>query len=175
MSLLPYLLEELSQPTVYDQHFGLGLFDDDLLTPRHRAFSRYPALLQLQYPRPFRLSSAAQSGLSSVQNDSKNFKVNLDVQQFKPEEVSVKVADGYVVVDGKHEERSDEHGYISRQFTRRYKVPDNVDPNAITSSLSSDGVLSIGAPKKVLYTFPKLLINHFSDTCVIVVVNIDCF
>ncbi|MCP6508451.1 Hsp20 family protein, partial [Klebsiella pneumoniae] len=48
-----------------------------------------------------------------------------------------------------HEERTDEHGFISRQFTRRYKVPENVDPSAITSTLSSDGVLSIGAPTKV--------------------------
>lgn len=146
MSLLPFLFKELLQPTLYNQHFGLGLFDNDLLLD---ANSRYPDPLQLQYPRPFLLRSAAQSGLSNIKNDHSNFVVNLDVQQFKPEEVTVKVADGYVVVDGKHGERSDEHGYISRQFTRRYKVPDNVDLNAIRSSLSFDGILSIAAPKKV--------------------------
>lgn len=151
MSILPYLLEELSRPTVYDQNFGLGLFDDDLLfNPRHR-FSGYnhcPGLTML-YQRPQRLNLASQSGLSHIENNKNNFKVNLDVQQFKPDEVSVKVVDGYIVVDGKHEERSDEHGFISRQFTRRYKVPENVDPDTIVSSLSSDGVLSVGAPKKV--------------------------
>ncbi|XP_025407226.1 alpha-crystallin A chain-like [Sipha flava] len=149
MSILPYLLDELSRPTMYDQNFGLGLLDDDLLLgPRYHGRSHFPVLLK-SYLRPHRLSSAAQSGLSCIQNDKNNFKVNLDVQQFKPEEVSVKVVDGYVVVEGKHEERSDEHGYISRQFTRRYKVPDNVDSNSITSTLSSDGVLSVGAPKKI--------------------------
>lgn len=149
MSILPYLLEQLSQPTIYDQHFGLGLMGDDLiLEPRHLRHNHFPVLLR-QYQRPSRLSSALQSGLSHIQNDKKNFQVNLDVQQFKPNEVSVKVVDGYVVVEGKHEERSDEHGFISRQFTRRYKVPDNVDVTAITSTLSSDGVLIIGAPKKV--------------------------
>lgn len=149
MSILPYLLDQLSRPTVYDQHFGLGLLDDDLVLepPRHFGVARCPVLRP--YLRPGRLGLATQSGLSSVQNDGKNFKVNLDVQQFKPDEVSVKVVDGYVVVDGKHEERSDEHGFISRQFTRRYKVPDDVELAAITSTLSSDGVLSIGAPKKV--------------------------
>lgn len=149
MSILPYLLDQLSRPTLYDQNFGLGLLDNDLVLvePRHLGMARCPALQP--YLRPSRMGVATQSGLSSIQNDNKNFKVNLDVQQFKPEEVSVKVVDGYVVVDGKHEERSDEHGYISRQFTRRYKVPDNVDLAAITSTLSSDGVLSIGAPKKV--------------------------
>jgi len=147
MSLLPYLLEELSRPTIYDQHYGVGLLDDDLII-RPRRYTRCPALMK-PYHRQYRSSSAARSGLSCIQNDKNNFKVNLDVQQFKPDEVSVKVVDGYVVVDGKHEERSDEHGYISRQFTRRYKVPDNVDPAAITSTLSSDGVLSVGAPKKI--------------------------
>lgn len=147
MSLLPLLLEELSRPTVYDQHFGLGLLDEDMMVP-HSSYFRVPALLN-SYQRPFRLIAAPQSGLSHIQNDKDNFKVNLDVQQFKPDEVSVKVVDNYVVIDGKHEERNDEHGFISRQFTRRYKIPENVDPTSVTSSLSSDGVLSIGAPKKV--------------------------
>lgn len=147
MSILPFLLDELSRPTVYNQHFGLGLLDDDLLVQPHYGYMR--PILTRPYQGLRRTTPSARTGLSVIQNDRNNFKVNLDVQQFKPDEVSVKVVDGYVVVDGKHEERSDEHGYISRQFTRRYKVPDNVDPAAITSTLSSDGVLSIGAPKKV--------------------------
>ncbi|XP_025406588.1 alpha-crystallin A chain-like [Sipha flava] len=149
MSILPYLLDELSRPTIYDQHFGLNLLDDDLvLHPRrlHRRLNHSPSFML--YQRPYRPTASSQ-GLSHIQNDKNNFKVNLDVQQFKPDEVSVKVVDGFIVVDGKHEERSDEHGFISRQFTRRYKIPDNVESDAIVSSLSSDGVLSIGAPKKV--------------------------
>lgn len=151
MSLLPYLLEELSRPTVYDQHFGLGLLDDDMTVPRNSYFG-LPIGLR-GYQRPWRIVAAPQSGLSCIHSDKDGFKVNLDVQQFKPEEVSVKVVNGYIVVDGKHEERSDEHGFISRQFTRRYKIPETVDPNTVTSSLSSDGVLSIGAPKKVSFHF----------------------
>lgn len=153
MSVLPYLLDELSRPIVYDQNFGLGLFDDDLFVQPHFGFNNRHPLLMRTYQRPLRLSSAAQSGSSHIQNDKNNFKVNLDVQQFKPEEVSVKVLDGYIVIDGKHEERSDEHGFISRQFTRRYEIPENVDPAAITSTLSSDGVLCVGAPKKVFTIF----------------------
>ncbi len=75
--------------------------------------------------------------------------VSLDVQQFKPEEINVKVVDDHVVVEGKHEERQDKHGFISRQFTRRYLLPPNVNIEAVKSSLSSDGILSISAPKKV--------------------------
>lgn len=42
----------------------------------------------------------------------------------------------------------DDHGFISREFLRKYRVPAGVDPANITSSLSSDGVLTITAPRK---------------------------
>lgn len=74
------------------------------------------------------------------------FQVSLDVQQFKPEELSVRFKEGSVVVEGKHEEKEDVHGFISRQFTRRYELPETVDSNALQASLSSDGVLQLFAP-----------------------------
>lgn len=79
-----------------------------------------------------------------------NFQVILDVQQFTPEEITVKAANNSVVVEGKHEEKRDEHGFISRQFSRRYLLPQGYDVVDLTSSLSSDGVLTITAPKKQL-------------------------
>lgn len=39
----------------------------------------------------------------------------------------------------------DEHGYIAREFHRRYRLPPGVDPAAVTSALSPEGVLSIQA------------------------------
>ena len=54
-----------------------------------------------------------------------------------------------VVVEGKHEERADDHGYISRHFVRRYVLPEHYNMEQLNSSLSSDGVLTITAPKKV--------------------------
>lgn len=74
--------------------------------------------------------------------------INLDVQQFKPEEVNVKIVDDYLVIEGKHEEKQDQHGYVSRQFTRRYRLPDTIVKENISSTISSDGVLQITAPKK---------------------------
>ncbi|XP_075221781.1 protein lethal(2)essential for life-like [Lycorma delicatula] len=145
MSLLPYLvnelLDEVNSP-LYDQHFGLGL----------RPSTDVPRLLQVPlysgYIRPWRHLTSAGSGVSSLQNSKDDFKINLDVQQFKPEEVSVKLQGDYLVVEAKHEERQDKHGFISRQFQRRYKLPENVDHEKIKSQLSSDGVLTLIAPKK---------------------------
>ncbi|XP_015106357.1 alpha-crystallin B chain isoform X2 [Vicugna pacos] len=76
------------------------------------------------------------------------FSVNLDVKHFSPEELKVKVLGDVIEVHGKHEERQDEHGFISREFHRKYRIPADVDPLAITSSLSSDGVLTVNGPRK---------------------------
>uniref|UniRef100_A0A182K610 SHSP domain-containing protein n=1 Tax=Anopheles christyi TaxID=43041 RepID=A0A182K610_9DIPT len=81
--------------------------------------------------------------------------INLDVQQFTPHEITVKTVNNSVVVEGKHEEKQDEHGYISRHFVRRYVLPDEHDPKDVISSLSSDGVLTIVAPKKIQRPVPE--------------------
>nr|AFX84562.1 21.9 kDa heat shock protein [Lygus hesperus] len=156
MSLLPALLNELiedlnnlNRPTryllgdLYDQHFGLGLGD----IPSTR-LPHLPAI-RAGYLRPWRNLAPPESGISTVKVDESQFKVSLDVSHFKPEELNVHVdGNGYVVIDGKHEERSDEHGLISRQFTRKYKLPETVDLDTLASSLSTDGVLTIAAAKK---------------------------
>ncbi|MCQ9140752.1 small heat shock protein [Bacillus amyloliquefaciens] len=72
----------------------------------------------------------------------------MDVQHFAPDEITVKTSNGFIVVEGKHEEKQDEHGYISRQFVRRFKIPDDTNADAIESRLSSDGVLTVLASRK---------------------------
>lgn len=153
MSLLPLLLSEmLNNPRpsrIVDQHFGANLHPEDLLSavtvPGH-AILRTPA----GYLRPWRAGAAAQETGSTVSVDKDKFQVNLDVQQFAPEEITVKVTgDDTITVEGQHDEKKDEHGVISRHFIRRYIVPKGHDINHASSSLSSDGVLTITAPKIV--------------------------
>lgn len=149
--LLNELLDELNDPfsALTDQNFGIGLLHDDLNTRQRQPQTTTVSLpLASAYVRPWRITPARQSGVSNIHHDKAAFKVNLDVQQFQPEEVSVKVVDGFLVVEAKHEERQDKHGYISRSFTRRYKLPKDINQDAIVSSLSSDGVLTISATVK---------------------------
>lgn len=145
MSLLPFLFDYEERPRrLHDQHYGLGLAPEDLLS-----IAAGP-LMNREYYRPWRhLAAAARDMGSNIKSDKEKFQVNLDVQHFSPEEISVKTADGYIVVEGKHEEKKDQHGYISRQFTRRYALPEGCLPETVESRLSSDGVLSVTAPKKV--------------------------
>jgi len=91
-----------------------------------------------------------QQSLGEVRNDPNRFAVNLDVHHFSPEELNVKTTKDSIVIEGKHEEKSDEHGHISRHFTRRYALPKGVHAEHVTSKLSADGVLTIEAPKKAI-------------------------
>ncbi|KAF8789198.1 Protein lethal(2)essential for life like protein [Argiope bruennichi] len=100
MSLLPLLTrnwwDAWDYPSrIFDQHFGMGLLDSDLLPPT------------------------------------------------------------IIVIHGKHEEKTDEHGFVSREFTRRYLLPEGTDPETVKSSLSQNGVLTIEAPKKAIEPPPS--------------------
>ncbi|KAL1517570.1 hypothetical protein ABEB36_001315 [Hypothenemus hampei] len=78
------------------------------------------------------------------------FQVELDVDGFKPEELKVKTLtdQNAIEVEGRHEEREDDHGFISRQFVRKFVLPKGHDLKGVVSSLSEDGVLTITAPRK---------------------------
>nr|UTS59881.1 heat shock protein 20 [Monochamus alternatus] len=82
------------------------------------------------------------------ENQEQLFQVHIDVQHFKPEELLVKITENNksVTVEGKHEEKIDEHGSIFRHFVRKYILPENCDGSRLQSQLSSDGVLTLIAP-----------------------------
>ncbi len=119
-------------------HFGLGL------TPADLEIFVLPAHLQ-QQARDQKAGGDSNKAVQAFGKDG--FQVCMDVTHFKPNEISVKTVENQVIIEGKHEERQDDHGFISRQFNRRYLLPKDYDPNTITSTLSSDGVLTVKAPK----------------------------
>ncbi|XP_069981754.1 serine-rich adhesin for platelets [Penaeus vannamei] len=79
--------------------------------------------------------------------DQHGFKVVLDVHDFMNEDVRVKVVDNKEVVVEGRAEKNDGTLRSSKSFCRRFTLPGAVDMNAVTSAMSSDGVLTITAPK----------------------------
>lgn len=131
--------------SLFDQDFGMGLTHNDLLTTMMSPW------MFRDYIRPWRyLESLTRDLGSTIKTDDNKFTVNLDVQHFAPDEISVKTSDNYVTVEAKHEEKQDEHGYVSRQFVRKYALPEGVESSQVVSQLSSDGILTISAPLKML-------------------------
>ncbi|XP_075161708.1 uncharacterized protein LOC142234462 [Haematobia irritans] len=74
------------------------------------------------------------------------FQVSMNVKQFAPNELSVKTIDNCIVVEGRHDDKEDGHGVISRHFVRKYMLPKGYDPKDVLSTLSSDGILTVKAP-----------------------------
>ncbi|CAL8344671.1 unnamed protein product [Lota lota] len=74
------------------------------------------------------------------------WRVVLDVAHFTPSEIWIGTAGGVLEIRGKHKERSDEHGFIARCFTRKYRLPIGIDLSKITSILSGDGIMYVEAP-----------------------------
>lgn len=153
MALLPLLIElsdELSQPSVNRwNNLGRGIYSHELdtlpslLNQYYTGYQRCPRLLS-------ELRNSADSAAiprSSIGKDG--FQVCLDVQQFAPNEIEVKTVDNAIVVEAKHEERQDEHGYVSRQFKRSYALPQGFNIKDVVTQLSSDGILTIKAPPEV--------------------------
>lgn len=101
------------------------------------------------------------NGVSRVEYDDNNYKIHVNVENFRPEELVVKTIDNTVKVDAKHEDKTvDGHSYSTRSFSQSFTLPRGVNPDLISSALSKEGVLTISAP------LPPALKNNASERLV---------
>ncbi|XP_032888225.1 alpha-crystallin A chain [Amblyraja radiata] len=133
-----------SLPSFYNnrllqQLFGEGPFDRDFLPFLSSTFSPF-------YRSPI-FRTLLDSGISEVHSDKDCFTITLNVKHFSPEELTVKIVDDFVNIHGKHLERQEEDGWVSREFHRSYRLPSNLDQSAFSCSMSSDGFLSLCCPR----------------------------
>merc|ERR1712001_96909 len=103
-----------------------------------------PQLLQ-----DFHLPEMKDSLMLGLQEEKDKMEVTLDTSGYKPDELKVEIKEGELCVEGKHEERSQTgEVMVSRQFSRRFGMPQNVKKEGIVSILSQDGVMVITMPKE---------------------------
>ncbi|XP_060906795.1 heat shock protein beta-6 [Labrus mixtus] len=112
------------------------------LIPRlNGTYGQYNWSPKLLIPETDNTSSA------EVNCDDRGFTVQVDVKDFNPRDLMVKVIGDFVEVQGKHEEKKKNGpGLTTRQFNRRYRIPKGVDTMALESAVSPDGILIIAAP-----------------------------
>ncbi|XP_063000288.1 heat shock protein beta-8 [Elgaria multicarinata webbii] len=147
-----------------DDDFGMSPFSGDLTADwpdwaRSRLTTGWPGPLRSGMVRTSGLSPPGYSsrfggytegapyGVSPSSCSGEPWKVCVNVQSFKPEELTVKTKDGYVEVSGKHEEQQMEGGIVSKNFTKKIQLPGEVDPTTVFASLSPEGLLIIEAPQ----------------------------
>lgn len=83
-----------------------------------------------------------------VKCDDNQFQINMDVRNYEPEELRIQLSGDRLTISGKHEEREDRHGFISRQFQRSIVVPEAVNLDSLKSTQTEDGRLVITAALK---------------------------
>ncbi|XP_037655391.1 heat shock protein beta-3 [Choloepus didactylus] len=71
------------------------------------------------------------------------FQILLDVVQFLPEDIIIQTFEGWLLIKAQHGTRMDEHGFISRSFTRQYKLPDGIETKDLSALLCHDGILVV--------------------------------
>merc|ERR1712107_649151 len=97
----------------------------------------------------FHLPEMKDSLMLGLQEEKDKMEVTLDTSGYKPDELKVEIKGGELCVEGKHEERSQSgEVMVSRQFSRRFGMPQNVKKEDIVSNLSQDGVMVITMPKE---------------------------
>ncbi|CAB3241228.1 unnamed protein product [Arctia plantaginis] len=115
-------------------NYAYGQFDDLL-----------PGLMQVLNIRQM-VPGAGESGPKMKSNKNK-FQVSAQVKAFAPEDLSVKTVDGFVIIRAKHGERKDSQGgWVSRDFMKKYQLPEGCAAEDVQCRLSPSGLLTVFVP-----------------------------
>lgn len=114
-------------------------FEDDDLQKRLEAFKSKSALVATK-------AETAHNLQVSCSNDK--FMIQLELPGFLPEDFSLKTKDDIILLEAVHEGKGEGES-TSRKFSKEFKVPEGVVKEEIASSYSSEGILTIHAPRKI--------------------------
>ncbi|EFO83198.1 hypothetical protein CRE_18317 [Caenorhabditis remanei] len=96
-----------------------------------------------------RITFHSKSFQFQISNTDEKFAVNLNVSQFKPEELKINLEGRRLSIQGEHDV-SNERGSSRQSFSRVILLPEDVDITSVDSNLSDNGHLVIEAPKLIL-------------------------
>jgi len=129
----------------FENFFGpsLDLFDpfDEIDLASHRMQS---ALQWLQDPPRLQRELCPVTGHKKRPHSDK-FRVTLDVKDYKPEDLSVKVVGRKLYIDGKQEFRDGED-FSNKEMRKTYDLPENASFEHMTSFLTTKGTLVVEFP-----------------------------
>ncbi|XP_036894427.1 heat shock protein beta-3 [Sturnira hondurensis] len=102
-----------------------------------------PTTVDLGRAGSVQASAGAARAEAPAQGSEARFQVLLDVVQFLPEDIIIQAFEGWLLVKAQHGARMDEHGFISRSFTRQYRLPPGVETRDLSALLCHDGILVV--------------------------------
>merc|ERR1712213_156570 len=119
-----------------------NFFEDRSIFDRERSGSLFD-----RDDRSLFAANSEQNGVSRVQYDDDTYKILVNVESYKPEELVIKTIDNTVHVEATHQEKtSDGRSYSTKSFNQSFTLPRGVNPDLVSSALSKEGILTISAP-----------------------------
>ncbi|XP_035716625.1 alpha-crystallin A chain [Folsomia candida] len=94
-------------------------------------------------PATGRTLPAEEIGIANITRFKDRFSVKLDIHLFRPDDISVKTLDDFVIVEGHHSSQDDD---VVRSFERRIQLPKGALVDDLTSDVGCDGYLIINVP-----------------------------
>ncbi|XP_035996003.1 heat shock protein 30-like isoform X6 [Fundulus heteroclitus] len=105
----------------------------------------------LEDTEPLRSSVALQPVSYQLDKEGEHFGLTLDTQGFAPEELSVRQVGRKLSVSGKTEKKQEDgkgsYSYRLQEFRQEFDLPEGVNHEDVSCSLSPDGKLHIQAAK----------------------------
>merc|ERR1712106_386536 len=91
--------------------------------------------------------------------DDEKFQIKLNVKDYKPDTLDVKVEGNYLVISAK-EEIKESGGIRTKSFEQKFSIPPGYKLEKIKSALSAEGELTISAPKDNKSSVPMPVIEN---------------
>jgi len=91
------------------------------------------------------LKDVSAGGMKTQRTEDGNLQLAIDVSQYKPEEISVRLCDDNLVVEAKTES-SENDSYHKSEFKRWIRLPQDVKQEGIKSTLTPDKKLLVEVP-----------------------------
>ena len=74
------------------------------------------------------------------------FSIEVDIQDFEPEDIDIKVQGDSIILAGRREIKRGSSSSV-RQFNQKFEIPTGLDVSALTTEMTSEGMLVISAPQ----------------------------
>ncbi|XP_078466251.1 heat shock protein beta-11-like [Lampetra planeri] len=91
--------------------------------------------------------------IEAARQQGDGFVASLDVQDFSPQDLAVKVSGDKLVVAGRREVKSGEgssYSHSCQEFHRETQLPRDVDPQSVSCCLTEDGKLKVKGQRRAL-------------------------